>query len=332
MIDYHAHRTLIAHPQDDLPPCFEHELDNATLRATNPPSGSFLYLLPASITGHDPTTHDWRKLDVVDIDDVVWNKTAFDQALILPENQKELLRATVNSCYGMKLGHQVVLFHGAPGTGKTYAAQSLAETMERPLYTVRASNCSQDLSTWIDSLKEAARLASTWEALLLIEDVDVLFEERQATDATRNSLVIAALELVESFRDTVLLTTNRVGTLDEALNSRCSYTIHFEPLSTEARKAIWINAIRNLRSNTHGTSTSEGLLSNVDDLSRHEMNGHKIKNALNTASRVALSRASPLDCTIVKEVVDGYDNWQKYTNEIRGGTKDEERARLAYLR
>ena len=79
------------------------------------------------------------------ITDVTWNKIAFKQ-LVASEETKELIQAVVTA-HGQRASAApdiiagkgqglLILLHGAPGTGKTLTAESIAEAQERPLYRV----------------------------------------------------------------------------------------------------------------------------------------------------------------------------------------------------
>lgn len=76
---------------------------------------------------------------------MTWNKIAFKQ-LVASEETKELIQAVVTA-HGQRTSVApdiiegkgqglLILLHGAPGTGKTLTAESIAEAQERPLYRV----------------------------------------------------------------------------------------------------------------------------------------------------------------------------------------------------
>lgn len=88
-------------------------------------------------------TH-WHIVDLfVDrISEIVWNKQAF-QDLVVDEETKELVQALVmkqlvaqkaTDVVSGKGNGVVILLHGAPGTGKTFTAEGVAEFAEKPLF------------------------------------------------------------------------------------------------------------------------------------------------------------------------------------------------------
>lgn len=101
----------------------------------------------------------------------------------------------------------IFLQHGPPGVGQTFTAgrlpsrkdiatvvlinnkESIAETIQRPLYTMS----SPDLVTFLpyveEQLSTALALATKWNAVVLIDEADVFMAERNLVDLQRNALV-----------------------------------------------------------------------------------------------------------------------------------------------
>lgn len=52
--------------------------------------------------------------------------------------------------------------------------------------------------------------------------------------------------MLEYYRGIVFLTTNRLGTIDTAFQSRVSLGIKYGPLLTEQREQIWRNLLERL--------------------------------------------------------------------------------------
>lgn len=88
--------------------------------------------------------------------------------------------------------HLLLLFHGAPGTGKSLAAQCLADYARRPLLLI-TSGMKGDEATSVDCLRTAFKLARRWDCLVLIDHMETVFEERSATDFDRSTVVIGRL-------------------------------------------------------------------------------------------------------------------------------------------
>jgi len=99
----------------------------------------------------------WLEFTVSGISDVVWNEGAFD-SLVLPDNQKSIVKALVSShafhpsrsiddiIVGKGKGLVAVL-HGPPGTGKTLTAEGIADLLKCPLYMVSAGDLGTDPRT-----------------------------------------------------------------------------------------------------------------------------------------------------------------------------------------
>lgn len=63
-------------------------------------------------------------------------------------------------------------------------------------------------------------------AVVLLDEADVFLEERDMKDLNRNALVSVFLRALEYYNGIVILTSNRVGTFDEAFKSRIQLALH----------------------------------------------------------------------------------------------------------
>ncbi|KAI4592674.1 hypothetical protein KJ359_010576 [Pestalotiopsis sp. 9143b] len=182
--------------------------------------------------------------------DVVWNKQAF-RRLVLEEKTKDVLRALIDvrMSDSKKLDDLVIgkgnglimLLHGSPGTGKSLTAESVAEFAEKPLYRETCGDIGTDATAVEKYLETILYLAKIWDCVLLLDEADVFLEERSVSDLQRNSLVSVFLRVLEYYEGIMILTSNRVGTFDEAFQSRIRVALRYEPLSFQSRKAIWQN-------------------------------------------------------------------------------------------
>ncbi|KAK5721385.1 hypothetical protein LTR17_014596 [Elasticomyces elasticus] len=269
----------------------------------------------------------WLELSISGVHDIEFDEGAFE-SLMLPEKQKNIVRALVeshkfNAAKGIddvirgKGKGLVSVLHGPPGTGKTLTAESISELLRCPLYSVSAGELGTDSAKLEVKLNEILDIASTWGAVLLLDEADVFLERREAHDISRNALVSIFLRMLEYFQGILFLTTNRVDTFDEAFQSRIHLPLRYQELSTAAKKAVWklfLEAVRKADSDLAvDRFTEEGL----DDLSRRQLNGRQIKNAVRTAQAIALREGSKLNMEHIKKVLSVSEEFER---DLKGGT------------
>jgi SpoVK/Ycf46/Vps4 family AAA+-type ATPase len=127
-----------------------------------------------------------------------------------------------------------------------------------------------------------------------------------------------------------LLTSNRVGTFDEAFKSRIQVALHYAPLDKTSRKAIWQNFFTMLEEDEEEVNLAE-LVRHLDELSDLEMNGRQIRNSLMTARQLAMFRKESLDWEHLEQSIKTAQDFNRYLRTIHGHT-DEQWAREEKLR
>lgn len=140
-----------------------------------------------------------------------------------------------------------MLLHGAPGVGKTATAEAVAMENRKPLFTITCGDLGLTPSEVETSLNEIFRLAGKWGCVLLLDEADVYLSQRSRLDLQRNALVSVFLRVLEYYSGLLFLTTNRVGTIDEAFKSRIHMALYYPPLDKEQTKEIFKVNIRRLR-------------------------------------------------------------------------------------
>jgi len=65
----------------------------------------------------------------------------------------------------------------------------VADITRRPLYTISCGELGTDAASVEEKLLAALNLATTWNAIVLLDEADVFLEQRSAHDLERNSLV-----------------------------------------------------------------------------------------------------------------------------------------------
>jgi len=133
----------------------------------------------------------------------------------------------------------ILLLHDKPGVGKTYIAGCIAHTMQRPLLSITCADIGVDPEPVETKLRYWFNLARTWDAVILLDEADIYFESRQNQDLARNNLLASFLRAIEYYDGILFLTTNRIGTSDEAVWSRIHATIYYDNFTDTDRQKIW---------------------------------------------------------------------------------------------
>jgi SpoVK/Ycf46/Vps4 family AAA+-type ATPase len=136
------------------------------------------------------------------------------------------------------------LFAGGSGTGKTLAAEVLANELELDLHRI---DLARIVSKYIgETEKNLARVfeaAETSGAVLLFDEADALFgrrsEVRDSHDRYANIEVSYLLQRIETYRGLSILTTNLRQALDGAFARRLRFIVQFPFPDDNARRDIW---------------------------------------------------------------------------------------------
>ncbi|KAI1157218.1 hypothetical protein F4825DRAFT_468016 [Nemania diffusa] len=145
----------------------------------------------------------------------------------------------------------VILLHGVPGVGKTATAEAIAQTNKKPLFAITCGDLDFTPKEVEESLKDIFRLAHLWDCVLLLDEADVFLSRRELGDLKRNALVSVFLRVLEYYSGILFLTTNRVGTLDEAFKSRIHVSLYYPPLDRTQTTAIFDVSIRKIKEIIH---------------------------------------------------------------------------------
>ncbi len=126
--------------------------------------------------------------------------------------------------------------------------------------------------------------------MLLFDEADVFLESRERGDIERNSLVSVFLRALEYYQGLLFLTTNRIGTFDEAILSRVHVILHFPDLTDIERAKIWDTSFRKLADERPNIKIDHSLYDHAfrdDNIKRLNWNGREIRNAFNTMIALA---------------------------------------------
>lgn len=174
--------------------------------------------------------------------------------LVLPEQSMRSIREyilwithrhqVVNTWQARVRGGPVVLFAGPSGTGKTYAAEVLANVFERPLFRVDLGLLvSKYIGETEKNLNALFDAASGKEILLLFDEADSLFgkrgEVKEARDRYANMEISHLLTRFEHHQGPCILTSNLRNHLDPAFARRFQMVIEFPRPDAAGRARLW---------------------------------------------------------------------------------------------
>ncbi len=178
--------------------------------------------------------------------------------LVLPEAQQRTLRQIAAHAKHRLMVYQhwgfagkgvrglgiTALFAGESGTGKTMAAEVLANELRLDVYRIDLSGVvSKYIGETERNLRRVFDAAETSGAMLLFDEADALFgkrsEVRDSHDRYANIEVSYLLQRMEAYRGLAILTTNMKAALDVAFSRRLSFVVQFPFPDQHQRELIW---------------------------------------------------------------------------------------------
>lgn len=128
---------------------------------------------------------------------------------------------------------------------------------------------------------------------------------------------IVFLRVLEYYDGILILTTNRVGTFDEAFKSRIHLALRYSNLDEDQRVEIWHNFIRML-AKTKERVDIDDLELNVHKLAQVELNGRQIRNVITLARYLAKFRKQMLVYKHVQDAFASVVKFDEYLLKLRG--------------
>jgi ATP-dependent 26S proteasome regulatory subunit len=178
--------------------------------------------------------------------------------IVLPDDQLALLREIINTVRGRPkvldtwgVGEKLassrgvtVLFSGPPGTGKTMAAEIIADELGLDLYKIDLSTVvSKYIGETEKNIERIFKEAERSNAILFFDEADALFgkrsEVRDSHDRYANIEISYLLQRMEAYDGVTILATNLRGNLDEAFTRRLQFAVNFPFPEADDRLRIW---------------------------------------------------------------------------------------------
>jgi hypothetical protein len=224
--------------------------------------------------------------------------------LVLPAGEKLLLREI-----GMHVGHRATvyeawgfgarssrglgisaLFAGASGTGKTMAAEVLANALRLDLYRIDLSSVvSKYIGETEKNLRRVFDAAEDGGAILFFDEADALFgkrsEVKDSHDRYANIEINYLLQRMEQYRGLAVLATNMKKAIDPGFLRRIRFVVNFPFPDTVQRAEIWQRIFP-------PQTPTEGL--DIDKLARLNIAGGNIRNIAMNAAFLAADAREPV--------------------------------------
>jgi SpoVK/Ycf46/Vps4 family AAA+-type ATPase len=178
--------------------------------------------------------------------------------LVLPEQQTSVLRQIATHSRNRLQVHErwgfaaksarglgiSVLFSGESGTGKTLAAEVLANDLRLDLYRIDlATMVSKYIGETEKNLRRVFDAAQASGAILLFDEADALFGKRSEVTDSRdryaNIEVSYLLQRMEEYRGLAILTSNLKSALDTAFYRRLHFIVQFPFPDAVQRERLW---------------------------------------------------------------------------------------------
>jgi hypothetical protein len=160
-----------------------------------------LLLLPYRICGYSLHHRKWFPLNVSLLQEVLEPVDLLEK-LVLPEEHRAMLLALIRGqaqktpqyddgimdvVQGKSRG-VLILLHGAPGTGKTSAAEAVAASLKKPLLPVRIADLGSVSREIERNLTQFVTLAERWGCILLMREADAILAQRTRSDREGNNI------------------------------------------------------------------------------------------------------------------------------------------------
>ncbi|ABA58345.1 AAA ATPase [Nitrosococcus oceani ATCC 19707] len=202
----------------------------------------------------------------------------------------------------LSLGKGVnALFSGPSGTGKTMAAEIMANKLALDLYKINLSTViSKYIGETEKNLERIFTAAENANAILFFDEADALFgkrsEVRDSHDRYANVEISYLLQKMETYEGIAILATNLRQNLDEAFVRRLAFTVHFPVPDEASRRRIWA-----------GIWPIETPLAKEVDFDflaqQFKLNGGNIKNIALAAAFLAAEKKGPVTMAHVLQAV-----------------------------
>jgi len=196
-----------------------------------------------------------------------------------------------------------VLLAGEPGTGKTMAAEVIANQLRLNLYRIDLSAVvSKYIGETEKNLRRLFDAAEDGGAILFFDEADALFgkrsEVKDSHDRYANIEINYLLQRMEAFGGLAILATNMKNSLDQAFMRRLRFVVNFPFPAVAQRKQMW-QKVFPPRTPMLPPGAPGAL--DFDQLARLNLTGGSIHSVALNAAFLAAGAGGPVTMAMVME-------------------------------
>ncbi|KAJ4407660.1 hypothetical protein N0V82_009862 [Gnomoniopsis sp. IMI 355080] len=306
---------------DNTNPFLEDPKQLSSTKEDNP-----LVLCPESVLVHSLSDNQWYLVAMARLEPPVWAEKAWDR-LIKPQ-QGEAVSTSIDRIRRLAKAHQeakkaaqlkedsknnfrgkgkglTFLLHGPPGVGKTMLAECLSEDNESPLYRINLGQLVTKKDNWESEIDEIFRQAHEWDAILLVDEAEVILAERTQENMTQSAWVA-----------------------DPAFISRVNLGFRIPPLNYETRRRIWEATLLQLSVadvQIKGLS-HDSWPKSINEWAKKDLNGRQIRNIIHSTRLLTANSRSEEE--IKKNIEDAIDDVMSFKEMVKSEQDEEEKIQL----
>lgn len=188
-------------------------------------------------------------------------------------------------------------------------------------------------------LKRLLTYASTFQAIVLIDEADVFLEARKSgpSDQLQQNAMVASkspqipspqhhltqwpvfLRQLEYFQGIIFLTSNRVSVFDQAIKSRIHLALQYQSPGKSVRRMLWQKHLARVPVDEIDIDIEEAL----DAVQDTEMNGREISNSITTATTLAKSEGSKLKLEYLQTILQVWTQFEESLNSLQKSDVEE---------
>ena len=189
------------------------------------------------------------------------------------------------------------LFSGPPGTGKTMAAQILANSLQMDLFRIDLSAIvSKYVGETSRNLERILSRARDMNVVLLFDEADSLFGKRteikDAHDRYANTDTNYLLQALEQYPGIAILSSNKKSNIDEGFFRRIRFVLEFQAPDANLRLMLWRRLVHDLS----GKETAEKLdTALVQIATQLDLTGAQVKFAILSAMFLSRRERAPVN-------------------------------------